>query len=139
MTRLLFPLPTALVLLTALTTVAMLVGRFQAPSEQFHHLGDLLTRFDAPCSLTLTADSIVVQYPHALAQIAIPHDIDQMRRTVVSPRLSVVAQELADPIPCETPLVVPSSRNIYLRWCGFRSLGDYIEQCRLPGLILLPE
>ena len=139
MTRLLLPVPVALILLVTLCASAILVGRAQPAADSFLRLGDLLVRFDAPCSLTLTADTVVVQYPHVLAQIAIPRDIDQMRRTLMSPRLPLIAHEFTDTVPCEAPLVVPSSRNIYLRWCGFKPLENYIEQCRLPGLILLPE
>jgi hypothetical protein len=138
MTRLLLPVPVTLILFAVLCVCAILVGRSQPAADSFLRLGDLLVRFDAPCSLTLTADAVVVQYPHVLAQIAIPRDIDLMRGTLMSPRL-VITHEFTDAIPCEAPLVVPSSRNIYLRWCGFRSLGDYIAQCRLPGLVLLPE
>lgn len=102
-------------------------------------LGDLYVSYDVPCSLTLTANTVNVQYPGFAAEIPIPRDIDDMRRTLLTPRSQVSALYFLEDQPCDEPIAVPSSRNIYVRWCGFTTLGAYIERCRLPGLILLPS
>ncbi len=108
-------------------------------ADPLPRLGDLYVRYDVPCSLTLTANTMNVQYAGFAAEIPIPRDVDAMRRTLLTPRAQVTALFFLENQPCDVPLSFPSSRNIYVRWCGFTTLGQYIEQCRLPGLILLPS
>jgi hypothetical protein len=102
-------------------------------------LGELFVNYGVPCSMTLTANTVNVQYAEFAAEIPIPRDVDEMRRTLLTPRSRITALFFLENQPCDAPMVVPSSRNIYVRWCGFTTLAQAIERCRLPGLVLLPE
>lgn len=135
--------------LSVLCLCAMLVGRglerenFDVQrlsvADALPMLGELFVSYGVPCSLTLTANTVNVQYAEFAAEIPIPRDVDEMRRTLLTPRSQITALFFLENQPCDAPIAVPSSRNIYVRWCGFTTLAQAIERCRLPGLVLLPE
>lgn len=102
-------------------------------------LGELVVEFGEPCSLTMASDRVYVQFTGFVAETLVSRDVDLMRRTLLTPRAPMSALIFPQDIACNTPMMFVSSRNIYVRWCGFTTLGAYIDRCRLPGLILLPE
>lgn len=102
-------------------------------------LGELVVEFGEPCSLTLASDRAYIQFAGFVAETPVPRDVDRMRQTLLTPRSPMTALIFPQGIACDTPMTFVSSRNIYVRWCGFTTLGSYIDRCRLPGLILLPD
>ena len=102
-------------------------------------LGELVVEFGEPCSLTLASDRAYVQVDGFVAETLVPRDVALMRHTLLTPRALMTALIFPQDIFCNTPMMFASSRNIYVRWCGFITLGGYIDRCRLPGLVLLPE
>ncbi|MEP6985186.1 MAG: hypothetical protein ABI970_06300, partial [Chloroflexota bacterium] len=94
-------------------------------------LGDLILEFNTPCMMTVADDMAYLEYPQFIAGIVIPDTKTTTEHTSLTPVSKITKLWLENPQnSCRAPLAFESYYNIFVRWCGFVSLEQYIRQCR---------
>jgi hypothetical protein len=92
-------------------------------------LGDLIINFDLPCYATITEDTVFLEHAEFLASVPIENNKNPFY-AFLTPLSPITRLSFAN-LPCNEPLTFPTSKNILLYWCGFRSLGQ-LKHCEWP-------
>ncbi len=94
-------------------------------------LGELIMNFNEPCSMTLTDEALYFEYPQFAAGVLLKTSPEIMSSTVLTPISQITdVVFLASQGACKTPVTFPSSQNIFFQWCGFKSIGQYMQHCK---------
>ena len=93
-------------------------------------LGDLVSFFGTPCSLTIAEEAVYVQFDNFFVELLASYDLtnSETLNLFLSPRMLVDKVIIySNPISCAKPLIFPTSHNFGSKWHGFNTLSFYIS------------
>ena len=93
-------------------------------------LGELISYFETPCSLTITEEAVYIQFEKFFAQLLLSYDLTKPEtlNLFLSPYMSIENLSIyTNPVPCDTPVTFPTSYNMGSNWQGFKTLSFYIS------------